>query len=281
MNIKRLIKISRPRFWIYVLGPFLVGVISTQSVFQWEMLDWLVLSAFFLFFTYPANILIYGVNDIYDYETDKHNPKKQEYEELVEPGVQQTKLWKSILMALIPFLIISVFLPWKAFAVLLVFLFASIFYSALPICAKARPPLDIIFSSIIYITPGLIGYYAVVHTHPSWLAVLGGLLWAFAMQTYSAVPDIESDTKAGVATLATILGQKASLWFCFISYALAMLLGFMFISWLSLVLGILYLVMVGITLVYPQKIFNYYRWFPWLNTLSGFLVFWYFAFKLL
>ncbi len=281
MNIKRLIKISRPRFWIYVLGPFLVGVISTQSVFQWEMLDWLVLSVLFLFFTYPANILIYGVNDIYDYETDKHNPKKQEYEELIEPGEQQAKLWKSILMALIPFLVISVFLPWKAFAVLLVFLLASIFYSALPIRAKARPPLDIIFSSIIYITPGLIGYYAVVHTHPSWLAVLGGLLWAFAMQTYSAVPDIESDTKAGVATLATILGQKASLWFCFISYALAMLLGFMFISWLSLVLGILYLVMVGITLVYPQKIFNYYQWFPWLNTLSGFLVFWYFALKLL
>jgi 4-hydroxybenzoate polyprenyltransferase len=29
-----------------------------------------------IYFTYPANLLVYGVNDIFDYETDKLNAKK-------------------------------------------------------------------------------------------------------------------------------------------------------------------------------------------------------------
>jgi 4-hydroxybenzoate polyprenyltransferase len=33
---------------------------------------------FGLYFLIPANIRIYGINDIYDYETDKLNPKKVE-----------------------------------------------------------------------------------------------------------------------------------------------------------------------------------------------------------
>lgn len=35
------------------------------------------IAIFALYFVIAANIWIYGINDIYDYETDKLNPKKQ------------------------------------------------------------------------------------------------------------------------------------------------------------------------------------------------------------
>ena len=44
------------------------------------------------------NLLIYGVNDIYDYETDKLNEKKNTYETLVTPGLR-SKLWLAIFVS--------------------------------------------------------------------------------------------------------------------------------------------------------------------------------------
>ena len=75
MKLKRILKISRPRFWIYELGPYIVGVVAAA---QSDHFVWLfpAVIIFFIFFAYPANIYIYGINDIYDYETDKLNPKK-------------------------------------------------------------------------------------------------------------------------------------------------------------------------------------------------------------
>lgn len=75
MKLKRLIKISRPRFWIYEVGPYIIGIAAAAhgDYSAWLLLPTLV---FFVFFTYPANIYIYGINDAYDYDTDKLNPKR-------------------------------------------------------------------------------------------------------------------------------------------------------------------------------------------------------------
>jgi lycopene elongase/hydratase (dihydrobisanhydrobacterioruberin-forming) len=68
-----------------------------------------IIAIFAAYFLISANIWIYGINDIYDYETDKLNPKKTEgYEALVTPP-EQKSLWKRILWTTLPFLIS---LPW-------------------------------------------------------------------------------------------------------------------------------------------------------------------------
>lgn len=79
MRFQRVIKISRPRFWIYELGPYLIGILGALSVTGMSFSDVEIrrLTLFALYFFVPANIWIYGINDIYDYETDKLNPKKQ------------------------------------------------------------------------------------------------------------------------------------------------------------------------------------------------------------
>ncbi|MFT5360189.1 MAG: 4-hydroxybenzoate polyprenyltransferase, partial [Candidatus Paceibacteria bacterium] len=187
MKMKRLLNISRPRFWIYVLGTFMVGAIAAGDPRLLELETLIMLGVLFLFFTYPANLMIYGVNDIYDYETDKHNQKKIDYEELVEPKDQKV-LWLSIALWVIPFFIVLFWLNWQASIAFLIFNLTSVYYSATPIRAKTNPPLDIIFSSIIYISPAVIGFFATGNMDISWIGIVGGLLWASAMQTYSAVP---------------------------------------------------------------------------------------------
>ncbi|MFT4536866.1 MAG: 4-hydroxybenzoate polyprenyltransferase [Saprospiraceae bacterium] len=272
MKIKRLINISRPRFWIYVLGTFLVGVVAAGDPRLLELGTLIILAVLFVFFTYPANILIYGVNDIYDYETDKHNPKKIEYEELVNPSDQIT-LWKMIGLVVLPFVILFFFLDMYTGIALAVFLLAGVYYSAKPIRGKARPPLDIIFSSIIYISPVVVGFFATGNMNISWLGIAGGLLWASAMQTYSAVPDIEADRKGDVKTLATTLGQKSALWFCFLAYLGAAIIGYIHLGIIPAILGLVYLGMVMYTISKPNKAFLVYKKFPLVNTVFGMVLF--------
>lgn len=280
MNIKKIINISRPRFWIYVLGTFLVGVVAAGDPCLYTVETLWALVGLFFFFTFPANILIYGVNDIYDYETDKHNPKKIEYEELVTPK-ERPLLWRVIGLCVIPFLALSFWLPMHANIALAIFLCVGVYYSAKPIRAKIKPPLDILFSSIIYISPAVIGFFATGNMSISWLGVLGGLLWAMAMQTYSAIPDIMADTKADIKTLATMLGQKLAGWFCFIAYAAATVIGYVHVGWIVIPLGLVYLGLVVYAIMNPNRSFWVYKKFPIINAVFGFILFWVLAFKFL
>ncbi len=80
MRLARVLRISRPRFWIYELGPYMIGVLGAILITNQSrgVLDFWTILLFGFYFLIPANIWIYGINDIYDYETDKLNPKKLE-----------------------------------------------------------------------------------------------------------------------------------------------------------------------------------------------------------
>ena len=66
----------------------MIGLIAGIS-YRAELLDWRYLVVA-VYFTFPANLFVYGVNDIFDYETDKVNEKKHEYEALVEQKQHKT-----------------------------------------------------------------------------------------------------------------------------------------------------------------------------------------------
>ena len=79
--IKSVLAISRPHFWIYLLGPFLVGFVAgadNSNTFLSPIL-WYGL----FFFLLPANIFLYAVNDFFDGDTDIYNAKKSGKESLM------------------------------------------------------------------------------------------------------------------------------------------------------------------------------------------------------
>ncbi len=267
-----LLKLSRPRFWIYLIGPALLGLAAAlTNGGRWSWIAGLTL----LVFTFPANLFIYGVNDIFDQETDALNPKKQGYEARFDATKTKRILWVSLL-GLVPSLVLFLFLPRPALISFLMFLFLGAFYSAPPIRAKAIPFVDAAFN-ILYLMPALAAWYAFGGGAVNWLYVVAGAAWCMAMHAYSAIPDIEADTKANLRTVATSLGKRRALLFCAILYAMAAgLLYWLLPGVIPLTLGALYLALMlrSLRTQKAEELFRIYAWFPWINAFVGFSLFW-------
>ena len=71
--LRRLIEISRPVLWINTIGTTVVAMWLAGFLWTWEIVPIL------LWVTLPFNLLIYGINDIYDQETDADNDRKGGY----------------------------------------------------------------------------------------------------------------------------------------------------------------------------------------------------------
>ncbi|MEZ5346772.1 MAG: prenyltransferase [Pyrinomonadaceae bacterium] len=272
-----LIRISRPRFWIYVLGPFLIGLAAAFRV-SGELAHWHIL-ILGIYFTLPANLLIYGINDIFDYETDRRNPKKENFEALVEPD-RHNRLFFYIAVINIPFLLAAAYLGSLLVGISLsCFLLFSVFYSAPPVRSKSKPLLDSAFN-ILYVFPGVTAFALIRDDFPPIPVLLAAGLWTMAMHAYSAIPDIEADKEAGIQTVATFLSAKPALLFCTICYLAAAVLSFSPLGFFALVFGTVYISMMAASMYASGRtgLFSIYRKFPIVNTIVGFCIFWIIAF---
>jgi lycopene elongase/hydratase (dihydrobisanhydrobacterioruberin-forming) len=267
----KLIDISRPRFWLYVFGHYIVGLAAgAQSSADFLRIDAILFGVYFLL---PANLLVYGVNDIFDFETDRLNPKKAEYEMLVEPKLHRS-LSYSIVALNAPFIIAAILLAPSAVPALLVFVILAVFYSAPPIRAKEVPFLDSLFN-ILYVFPGVFAYQLLTREFPPLAVLLAAASWTAAMHAYSAIPDMAADTSAGMKTIATTLGVRGTHLFCVGCYVLAAILCTTFAPILAIIAAA-YVVLMCISL-YSMDVFGWYRSFAVINAACGFIIFWYLA----
>lgn len=270
--LKNFLPTSRPRFWIYLLGPYFIGLTAWLSDISLQGVRdaigrqgvW-----FLIYFSYPANLLVYGVNDIYDYQTDILNDKKKWYETTINPD-QYKSLWLAIFILNAPFIFLSILPNKESYLRLFLFVVSSICYSAPPIRAKSKPILDTILSAIIYVAPWIIGYMISWWSHLNMMLIIACIVWNMSMHAYSAIPDIEVDKKAGISTVATLYGAKWTLMFCMILYGLACILSIPALHRWAIVLWVMYIGMMSISFFYPINIL--YRYFPWINTLCWWIL---------
>jgi 4-hydroxybenzoate polyprenyltransferase len=271
MKFKEVLRISRPRFWLYEAATF--GLIGTVGALQGLSFfsDWHYW-VFLLYFLFPANLLIYGINDIFDYETDKLNPKKGTYEALVTPDKQST-LWKWILFTNIPFwFFVPLHLP--LILSLFAFIFFASFYSAKPIRAKAHPFIDSLFSAGHYVATGVFGYYLAGGVNFPLTGIIAGMCWAIAMHAYSAVPDIKADLAAKLKTIAILIGANQTIYACWLLYILAAFLVYKIVP-IASIIGVItfsYFMYRSLKSKTPEKLFKIYTYFPLINTFVGAVV---------
>jgi len=264
MTIKQLLIISRPRFWVYLVGPYVIALVAAGT---WPDATLLILG---LYLTLPANLLIYGINDIFDRATDRLNAKKQGYESLLADKSVRPIVWL-IVVTNLPFLIyLGLSLPIAANLWLLVFIITGVGYSLPPIRAKARPIIDSLFN-ILYVAPAFAVYVAASGQLPPVIAIIAATLWCMAMHAYSAVPDIAADKASRTATVATLLGRQPTLWLCGLAYVVAAGLSYGLIGWPAIVGGIVYLSLIILSLrtTTNKQLFKLYTWFPMVNTVLG------------
>ena len=271
-DLRFLLKVSRPRFWMYTLGPYLIGLIAGVSGRN-ELND-LSYLALAIYFIYPANLLIYGVNDIYDYETDRLNRKKTGYENLVEYD-RHREIWVAIVLSSFGFFGELFFSNTAATVASLAFILFSIFYSAPPIRAKTKPFLDSTFN-ILYVMPGVFAYALVTAEFPPLKVVIAAGLWTAAMHAYSAIPDIEADREAGLKTIATVCGPYLTLAICAALYLTAAIISFEYLGIVSVSLGFAYIVLMlaSVRSYQTGRLFKLYMAFPLINIIAGFVLFW-------
>lgn len=274
MKLSRLLRISRPRFWLYEAGTFLVGCAIAYAEGSLASASLFVLIGFFVYFLIPANLYIYGINDIFDYETDKLNPKKVAYEALVMPS-EHPALWRAIVLSTLPFLALLYGASTPALLGFAAFLFFAAFYSAPPIRAKAIPVLDSVFSAGHYVATGVFAYLLAGGSQLALAPIAASMAWAIAMHAYSAVPDIAADTASGVPTIATALGKQVTIILCALLYAAAAFLSFAYLGAYALVLLTIYLLLMAASYVArsEQRLFSIYTVFPLVNALGGMTLF--------
>ncbi|PSQ35961.1 lycopene elongase [Halobacteriales archaeon SW_10_66_29] len=256
--------LSRPRFWLYLAGPVIVGVVYGAAG-PGEVVQPITV-ALFAYFLLPANLFLYGINDIFDADIDALNPKKAEDGREVQytgsRAVAAVVAGATLLgAAFVPFLPRTALLPFAGFYLL------GVAYSAPPLRFKTTPFLDSL-SNGLYVLPALVSYATLTGSFPPALAVAGGWIWAMGMHTFSAIPDIEPDRAAGIHTTATLLGERRTLAYCGACWLAAA--GLM--TWLHPFLG-------GVFAVYPLfvagivagsvAVSRAYWWFPAVNTLAG------------
>lgn len=317
MSFATLLRISRPRFWHYVLWPMLIYFVSSwyfediqESFSRWwtdRIFNLIIMIIILWYFTLPANLWIYGRNDIADGDTDKFNSKKWSYEAKIDDSTtSKNKLKQSIWIWNIGYILIWTLIVWwiwqyqrnivtaeiwpvpwpSPILVLLifniislsVFLITSYLYSCRPLRAKAKPFIDGIMNILYIATPFsiiLLENQRTFRPISNTIIVynfLAALFRCMAMHCYSAIPDIDPDRQAWLTTTAVYLGKQNSLIYCSILYLLSALLSFPTLWWFSILGWIMYS-SVMILSYYKKDIFALYKLFPYINLIIWFLLF--------
>jgi 4-hydroxybenzoate polyprenyltransferase len=261
---------------MYTVGPYILGTFASAPSYSTFISPrfWIYL----LVFVIAANVLIYGVNDLADTDTDRHNDKKGSY----EVRLQKQQRAATVVACGLAFgtLVVSVVGQSMLTAVLMgIFLVLSIGYSVPPLRFKARPLFDSV-SNVLYAMPGFIAasIWAPTSAIPV-TAIAASWLWCMAMHTFSAIPDVTADEKAGLATTATWFGVRGALIYCgacWLGSAVLLgltLTGFVYGVIFAAVLGCTYLGMIASCLLggASEKVaFDHYRIFPVINAAAGF-----------
>jgi len=217
--ISRLIVSSRPISWINTAFPFAAAYFITTG----EVTAQLIIGT--LFFLIPYNLLMYGVNDVFDYESDLANPRKGGIEgALLEPKYHAATLWISTISCapFVVYLLISG--SAEASLILLLVLFAVVAYSAKHLRFKEIPVLDSFTSAVHFVGPMLFGLslgHGNLLNPVVALATLAFMLWGMASHAFGAIQDIQADRQAKIASIATYLGARLTVRLAFASYAVA------------------------------------------------------------
>lgn len=273
--IRALFLTSRPLSWVNTAYPFAAAYLLATG----RVDATLVVGT--LFFLVPYNLAMYGINDVFDYESDLRNPRKGGVEgALLRPEHHRTTILVSAALA-IPFVAFLVLVGDPAsWLVLAVSLVAVVAYSAPVLRFKERPFLDSITSSTHFVSPAVYGLVLAGATWswPTVAAILAFFLWGVASHAFGAVQDVAPDREAGIGSIATVVGARATTRLALLAYlaAGALLLALPWPGVLAAALAVPYAANVApwwsTTDADSASANRGWRRFLWINFVTGFLV---------
>lgn len=226
-DVMQIVLSSRPISWINTAFPFAAAYLLSAREID------LTLIIGTLYFLVPYNLAMYGINDVFDYASDLANPRKGGIEgALLSPRIHRATLWAAVVTN-VPFLVYLVAVGNPAsWLWLTVSVFAVIAYSAPRLRFKERPFLDSTTSSLHFVTPAVVGLTLAegAVTSTAVIVLLAFFLWGMAAHAFGAVQDIAPDREAGIGSIATVIGARATVRLSIVLWALAGI-AMLFTSW--------------------------------------------------
>ncbi|MFI2702188.1 prenyltransferase [Cellulosimicrobium composti] len=272
---------SRPFSWINTAYPFAAGYLVATG----GRVD-VALVVGTLYFLVPYNLLMYGVNDVFDYASDLRNPRKGGIEgALADPAtarVTHRRILRACVATNVPFLVALLLLgdPLAGVVLALVVL-GVVAYSAPGLRFKERPFLDSFTSAMHFAGPLLYALVLVdadLAARSVWPVLVGFVLWGMASHAFGAVQDVRADREGGIASVATAVGAHATVLGAAAAYvaAAAVLAVLPWPGVLAALLPIPYAVNVlrfrDVRDDDCERANAGWRTFLWLNLVTGFLV---------
>jgi 4-hydroxybenzoate polyprenyltransferase len=171
---------------------------------------------------------MYGINDVFDYESDLHNPRKGGIEGAVlDKGLHKLTIWVSSLSC-VPFVAYLMWVGniWASLALVFA-LFTVLAYSVKGLRFKEKPFLDSITSATHFVNPAIFAALLVGQNLAQpvlWQSLIAFFCWGMASHAFGAVQDVRADREGGIASIATVIGARATTRFAFGLYLAAALL---------------------------------------------------------
>ena len=203
---------SRPISWINTAFPFAAGYLMVTR----EIDTLFVVGT--VFFLIPYNLLMYGINDVFDYESDLANPRKGGIEGAVADRTRAAQVHRAILLwsllSVVPFSVWMMTLSDAAAAATLALVIGTaVAYSAPVLRFKERAFVDSATSATHFMGPllyGLVAAHADLGSAWVWPILAAFFLWGMASHALGAVQDIQADRSGGIGSVATVIGARST-----------------------------------------------------------------------
>jgi 4-hydroxybenzoate polyprenyltransferase len=273
LAIKKLFLISRPISWPNTAYPFAAAYLVSGG--QLDLTFWIGA----LYFLGPYNLLMYGINDVFDYESDIKNPRKGGIEGMREQKVFHPTIVRAAIISNLPFVVYFLVIGnWLSRLVFILAVFFVLAYSVAGLRFKEKAILDAATSSLHFVGPMLFGLSLTQFSPDVWPYVIAFFLWGMASQAFGAVQDIMPDRAGGIRSIATLFGARWTVRFAVALYAIAACI-ILLQPWPVMVIGIAGLLYVANIIRYINvsdvdsgKTNPAWKRFIWLNFITGFVV---------
>jgi len=216
-----LVRVSRPIVWPVLPLVYALGMHAANAPWSAAAIVQLVL------LTFPMNLIGCGLNDIYDYESDRRSVRRRAIWGAVVGPDERALVWRAVLIA-VPCVILGACSTrnWNNLVATVSLVLVAWLYSVPPVRLKERPPLDSLANGLGYfLLPLVMGYS--LGNDPGAMPLRYYLLAlsVCGVHALATAADYDADKAAGHRTLAVLYSRRAAASAAFVAFLLTWLLG--------------------------------------------------------
>ncbi len=272
-SLIKLFWISRPVSWPNTAYPFAAGYIVSGGNIDMTFIIGT------LYFLMPYNLLMYGINDVFDYESDIRNPRKGGIEGMQEQRTFHPTIVYASIITNLPFIMYFLLIGTPLSRIVFTLVVAAVLAYSVPVLRfKERPFIDSMTSSLHFVGPLLVALSLLGTIEVAVPYIVAFFLWGMASHAFGAVQDIIPDREGNLASIATVIGARGTVIFSTVLYmAAVVLVAVQGLHALPIaVSGLLYVVnllpFLNVDDASSGETNAGWRRFIWLNFLVGFVV---------